>query len=493
MNLRSEIKKLLKDIGPGHMSKTAYDTAWIARLTDLEEPMGEKALQWLRENQLSDGSWGAESPRYYHDRVICTLAAMIALAKHGNATDSARLIRAESVLGPYTNRLETDPVGATVGFEMITPTLLQEVNQINRIKTKNNNHNQILEKLIPYRSAKLAALPGRTINRSVTVAHSVEMAGPDGLHLIDIKNLQEANGSVGHSPSATAYFIKYLDPENVTARNYLHQINEKGAVPNVAPFDVFEQAWTLWHLALADILDEELLTLCKPHLDALQNAWQPGKGVGFAAEYTPNDGDDTSLTHETLSRYGRSVGIDAVLRYEHVYYFRCFEFESTPSISTNIHVLGALRHAGFHQDHPSVEKVLNFLKNVSTKGAYWHDKWHISPYYATSHAIIAASGYANNLVKNAIKWICDTQNDDGSWGYYTPTAEETAYALQSLVVCRRAGHQNIPKSAIVRGSAWLSCHADPPYPPLWIGKCLYCPELVVRAGILSALVSSRGN
>jgi hypothetical protein len=28
---------------------------------------------------------------------------------------------------------------------------------------------------------------------------------------------------------------------------------------------------------------------------------------------------------------------------------------------------------------------------------------------------------------------------------------------------------------------------DPPYPPLWIGKSLYSPGLVVRSAILSAL------
>jgi hypothetical protein len=39
-----------------------------------------------------------------------------------------------------------------------------------------------------------------------------------------------------------------------------------------------------------------------------------------------------------------------------------------------------------------------------------------------------------------------------------------------------------------RGAAWLAEHAEPPYPPLWIGKCLYCPVLVVRSAVLSALM-----
>ena len=92
MNLTEEIRRLLVNLGgPGKMASVAYDTAWAARLTELDEPMGERALEWLRAHQLPDGSWGASEPRYYHDRVICTLSAMIALARYGCAQDRARL------------------------------------------------------------------------------------------------------------------------------------------------------------------------------------------------------------------------------------------------------------------------------------------------------------------------------------------------------------------------------------------------------------------
>ena len=79
------------------------------------------------------------------------------------------------------------------------------------------------------------------------------------------------------------------------------------------------------------------------------------------------------------------------------------------------------------------------------------------------------------------------QYADGSWGYYLPTAEETAYSLQALAFCKRQGYK-VPDQVFHHASNWLQDHVDPPYPPLWIGKCLYCPELVVRAAILSALL-----
>jgi hypothetical protein len=126
MNLRDEVHDLLRKIGPGQMMTTAYDTAWVGRLIELGDPLGHRALDWLREHQLADGSWGAEYPVYHHDRVICTLAAMNALARRGRPADRERLRRAETALEQHIKELQSDPAGETIGFEMIVPTLLRE-------------------------------------------------------------------------------------------------------------------------------------------------------------------------------------------------------------------------------------------------------------------------------------------------------------------------------------------------------------------------------
>jgi halimadienyl-diphosphate synthase len=315
------------------------------------------------------------------------------------------------------------------------------------------------------------------------------MVGTDGVHLLDIGNLQESNGSIGLSPSATAHYLLHVKPDDPTAIAYLRQIvrdNGDGGSPDVAPFDVFERAWTLWNLSLSGSLDEKTLSLCQPHLDFLIEAWKPGIGVGFAAEYTPKDGDDSGLTYEVLTRYGREPDIEALLGYEKEDHFRCYALESNPSISANIHLLGALRHAGYDSNQPVIRKIVNFLYQTRFLQMFWFDKWHSSPYYATSHAIIAAEQLTDDLVESAVDWILDTQNADGSWGYYVPTAEETAYCLQALLIWKRGG-KPVPDDQIKKGLEWLDKHKDPPYPPLWIGKSLYSPELVVRSAILSAL------
>jgi halimadienyl-diphosphate synthase len=138
--------------------------------------------------------------------------------------------------------------------------------------------------------------------------------------------------------------------------------------------------------------------------------------------------------------------------------------------------------------HPAIQKIRGFLRKTRTKDVYWADKWHASPYYATAHAIIACADFSKNIVPPAVEWILETQRSDGSWGYYDiPTAEETAYCLQALIFWKRLGG-TVPQKALNSAVIWLKDHLEPPYPPLWIGKCLYCPEMVVKSAILSALM-----
>jgi halimadienyl-diphosphate synthase len=482
------IEKLIDEIGPGHMASTAYDTAWAARLGEIDWGIGSRSLAWLAEHQLPDGSWGALAPMYYHDRVICTLAAMIALTYRGRrGHDKVQIengrLALERIVGGATQGLQADPNGATVGFEMIAPTLVAEAERLGIIKTQGD---RILGRLSKLREKKLSYIQGKMISRQMTMAFSAEMAGRDGQHMLDVENLQEENGSVGVSPSATAYFATYIKPGNEASLKYLRKVtNPDGGMPNVAPFDVFEIAWTLWNLSLVpDLGHAEKL---KPHLAFLSNAWQPKAGIGFAAGYSVKDSDDTGLVYETLLRYGIEKDLASVLAYEEDDHFRCFELEANPSISANIHVLGALIQAGLGRKNVSVQKVLGFLRRSRNQQfPFWADKWHSSPYYATSHAIIACAGIDNELVGESVEWILKTQNKNGSWGTYLPTAEETAYVLQALCIWNQRV-ASIPKGILNNGARWLKENMDGPYPPLWIGKCLYSPNLVIRSAVISAL------
>jgi halimadienyl-diphosphate synthase len=481
------ITKLIDEIGPGYMPATAYDTAWAARLGEIDSTLSNRALGWLAGHQLPDGSWGAPAPMYYHDRVVCTLAAMIALAYRGHREHDREQIERgqialERIVSGMTGGLQSDPNGATVGFEMIAPTLAAEAEKLGLIK---NQGNRILGRMSKLRAKKLSFLESNMISRYVTMAFSAEMAGTDGRHMLDLDNLQEDNGSVGVSPSATAYFTTYIRKGDPAALQYLRSVmKEDGGFPNVAPFDVFEIAWALWNLSFIPDLKKD--GKLKPHLEFLSKAWKPKRGVGFAAGYSVQDSDDSGLVYDTLLRFGIEKDLASVLLYEEKDHFRCFDLEANPSISANIHVLGALGQAGLDRKNASVQKVLRFLAKARGSNPFWIDKWHSSAYYATAHAVIACAGLADDLVAESVDWIVQSQNSDGSWGTYISTAEETAYALQALWVWNEKVAR-VPKNTMKKGGRWLAEKMDNPYPPLWIGKCLYSPNLVIRSAVLSAL------
>jgi halimadienyl-diphosphate synthase len=494
-------KELLGKVGIGDsMASTPYDTAWVARLTEVDRGLSNLALGWLSENQLADGSWGTEFPFYYHDRVICTLSAMISMNYRGRRhLDKVQiqngLLALEKITSTATQGLRLDTNGATVGFELIVPTLVAEAERLGIITQQGD---RILGKLGHLREQKLSKLAGLKVSRYITAAHSAEMAGQDKLHMLDVENLQESNGSVGCSPSASAHFALYVKPGDAKALTYLSPIvvSRRGGAPTLSPIELFERIWVLWNLSITSLYqtDEDIVNACKPHLDYLEENWIPNQGLGFSKNFSLTDSDDTSVAFEILSKFGRSPELEAVLQYEEANWFRCFHHEVNPSVDVNIHVIGALKQAGYDKFHPSVQKALNFIRSKRRPGKYWLDKWHLSPYYTTAHFIIAARKYDDMLCHEAVQWILDTQKRDGAWGFFSgrTTAEETAYCIQALAIWQKYSGTSF-SAQIEKAGQWLLKNCEPPYPPMWMDKSLYCPEILVKACILSALALVEEN
>lgn len=98
------IKAMLRSIGDGEINVSAYDTAWVALVKSLKgdnSPQFPSSLSWIVQNQLSDGSWGDEAFFLVHDRMINTLACVIALKSwniHADMCEKGTL----SVLTVYT-------------------------------------------------------------------------------------------------------------------------------------------------------------------------------------------------------------------------------------------------------------------------------------------------------------------------------------------------------------------------------------------------------
>src|SRR5437588_12224738 len=114
-----EAERLVDSLDEGQMSSTAYDTAWVARVRQPgapEQPAFPLAIRWFLRNQHTDGSWGAEI-NFPHDRLICTLAALVALAGlHEPSTEAQHAVRRGMVyLHLHCPDVRNDPVD-TVGF-----------------------------------------------------------------------------------------------------------------------------------------------------------------------------------------------------------------------------------------------------------------------------------------------------------------------------------------------------------------------------------------
>jgi len=185
--------------------------------------------------------------------------------------------------------------------------------------------------------------------------------------------------------------------------------------------------------------------------------------------------------------------------------FRGFPYERHSSVGVNLHVLHALvRVPGYPDRARTVDRLLDYLADQQTAGLYWVDKWHISPYYATAHALrildevpAAHAARMEPIGRRSREWLRQTQNSDGSWGFYgQPTAEETAYALLALA---RGGPATAPRDRdhCATAARYLTADAqrragaaDHSFPPLWIDKCLYTPTLVVQAVIDAALLAA---
>lgn len=487
MDLTSKFRNLLRSTGTSVITSSAYDTAWVARLSGIDDGLAQKGLAWLLDHQLEDGGWGCEQVVYYHDRFICTLSTLITLAKHSD--DHSRVVEATKALTRYSSKLGLDPAGATAGFEMIVPTLLAEANDIG-IDLRSVMVTPFIQGLYRAREKKLESLGDHKITRLVTPAFSSEMVGPQ-IDLLDINNLQDSNGSVASSPAASAFFVLTVQPGDTRALAYLNYIvNQDDGVPYIGPIDIFEAAWVPWNLSLVE--EANLKEDLEPHLDYLEALWTP-EGMPSVSYVGFKDGDASGTGFDVLTRFGREVDIAGVFHYELEDRFQCFALEADPSTSTNIHILSALHTAGYKLEHRAVQTILSFLDRTRTGRLFWFDKWHASPYYPTAHAIIALANYPNGLLSDALCWLVNTQRPDGSWGFYDiATTEETAYCLQALVISQRHGWKVVEDGAlgeaILKGKEWLVAHQEEPYPSLWMGKCLYCPILVVRSAILSALM-----
>jgi halimadienyl-diphosphate synthase len=473
---------------PG-ISGTAYDTAWLASVPaqgDRRTSRFPTSLRWLTDNQLPDGSWGSPV-QYEHDRLLCTLAAVTPLAQFGRRTQDREAVAAgRRYLWLHSQSWSTDFV-QLVGFELLLPTLVQ------RARDAGISLPPQLDLYSNQRARKLSQMPPEALySPRGSMVHSLEFLG-DRASLLGLRAAQGANGAIGNSPAATAFYL--AGSNDSRALEYLNGVLDRtgGAMaPVLHPCETFELLWAAYHLHLGGIPTRRLLT---PIERAFLRSALTGGGVSSSPSYPIPDADNTAVALLLLHALGDEVDPSVLRTFatpEGPFATYPFEYHAAAGVGLNLHVLHALsKMPGYPDVEQTIQSIVTYLASSHT-GEYWMDRWHVSPYYATAHAICIFDDLSDHqtrpvarLVERSREWIRQTQNPDGSWGFYNqPTTEETAYALLALASGRLL--EDGDRARCAAAMHYLDQVGDADLPPLWIDKCLYTPPLVVRAAIEAA-------
>jgi hypothetical protein len=494
--LLTDLRYLIADLGAdgGLMGPSIYDTAQVLRLCPPAEGAWP-ALNWLVDQQQADGGWG--DPRFPLTRDVPTLAAVLALHTYG--------MRARERLAVHTGLAflrrqagqwgDSLPEELPVGVELLLPRLLDEAATAG------------LE--LPH--APYAGLIALGKRRRQMIARMNFAAGTTAVHSWEAwgsepyASLVDGFGGVGHSPAATAAWLRAaagradLVEERRMAQSYLERasaatgVGIAGVVPTAHPIARFEQAFALYALLLAGLLDHPaLVTAIQPIIDELARALRP-EGLGYSDLFTP-DGDDTAVAIAVLRASGQPTSAAALEQFRDGDHYVAWVHELQPAVSVTAHALHALALC----DAPAAQQIgpQSYLAaQQRVDGSWAGDKWNSSWYYTTTHALIALMECQHpDAVLPALRALLDHQRADGGWGLQRSDSESTAYVVLALRGLDRHGILDTDgRSALALADRWLFQQYRPFTAPTrgsWLAKEPHCPSRIDRMFELAALAAS---
>ncbi|PSS14615.1 Ent-copalyl diphosphate synthase [Actinidia chinensis var. chinensis] len=351
------IRSMLGSMEDGEISISAYDTAWVALVEDIEGsggPQFPSSLQWIANNQLQDGSWGDSSIFEAHDRIINTLACVIALKSwnvHPLKSKKGIAFIKENISKLEDEKVEHMPIG----FEVAFPSLIERARKLG-IQVPDDS--PVLQEIYARRNLKLRRIPKDIMhNVPTTLLHSLE--GMTGLEWEKLLKLQSPDGSFLFSPSSTAFALIHTKDENCL--HYLTTAVQRfnGGVPNVYPVDLFEHMWAvdrLDRLGISRYFKAEI----KECIDYVQRYWTE-EGICWARNSRVHDIDDTAMGFRLLRLHGRQVSADVFRHFEKGGDFFCFVGQSTQAVTGmfNLYRASQVLFPG--------EKILEDAKKFSSK------------------------------------------------------------------------------------------------------------------------------
>nr|XP_043638186.1 (-)-kolavenyl diphosphate synthase TPS28, chloroplastic-like [Erigeron canadensis] len=335
-----EIKSIFGSMGDGEISSSAYDTAWVALIENINGPnfgpQFPSSLEWIVNHQLPDGSWGEPMLFSAFDRLLNTLACVVALTYwkvHPHKRDKGMKFVNENM-----NKLEDEKdEHMTAGFEMNFTKLLTLAEQLG---IKMEVDSKVLKDIYARRDLKLVKIPMDVFHTTpTTLLHSLEGMNSKDLEWEKLLKFQRFNGSIAFSPAATAFAFMQTKDQNCLAylTNLVSQFN--GGVPMAYPVDLFEHIWTidrLQRLGVARYFRSEIKD-CAAHI---YRHWND-QGIGYSRHVDVPDLDDTSMGFRVLRLNGYQVSPDAFHRFNKDGKFVCYTDSTSQAITVTFNVFRA--------------------------------------------------------------------------------------------------------------------------------------------------------
>lgn len=472
----------------GQVSTSVYETGRLVTLAPWLTGHHER-IDYLVASQGPDGSWGAPDGYGLVPTLSATEAILSAMLRGDTAAGLGEAAeRGLRVLAGWLAVPQELPDMPAI--EHIVPSLVGLINE--HLAALPAHPPLPLPQGMSYATLDLVrswVASGAEVPEKLL--HALEIAGSAAGAAPAVK--PTAIGTVGASPAATAAWLgagPVREPGDPVI-GHLEAVARRhgGPVPVGLPITVFERGWVLSWLLRAGIRVEVPPEMVADLRAAIGPAGTPA-GPGL-----PADADTTSVALYALALLGAPVEPDSLWAFHSTTHFSTWLGEQGASVSVNAHVLDAFgqyvacRPAEAARYEPAMADVAAWIRRRQSPDGSWADRWHASPYYATVSCALALDEFGGaesaEAVRAAAEWVLAGQRPDGSWGRWEGTAEETAYAMQVLLLTRRRDDPRCA-SAAARGHAHLRRVSGGSHPPLWHDKDLYAPVAVVRAAVLAS-------
>nr|AZB50380.1 terpene synthase 1 [Mesosphaerum suaveolens] len=330
-DLISSIKSSLKTMEDGRISVSPYSTSWIALIPSIDgrqTPQFPSSLEWIVKHQLSDGSWGDALFFCVYDRLVNTIACIIAL--HTWKVHADKVKKGVSFVKENIWKLEdANEVHMTSGFEVIFPILLRRARDMG-IDGLPSDDTPVVRMISAARDHKLKKIP-REVMHQVTTTLLYSLEGLEDLDWSRLFKLQSADGSFLTSPSSTAF--AFMQTNNHNCLRFITSVVQtfNGGAPDNYPIDIFARLWAvdrLQRLGISRFFEQEIND-CLSYVYRFWNA----NGVFSAGATNFCDLDDTSMAFRLLRLHGYDVDPNVLRKFKEGDRFCCHSGEVAMSTS----------------------------------------------------------------------------------------------------------------------------------------------------------------